>query len=117
MRYSHAALLVALNVALAAAALFVGVRRLAPRRADAAVDFAQLAVAAARQVEAYGARHGGFRGLRADSVLVALPPGTGLRVIGDSTGATVVVLHDGQARCSIRVTRGGPLTQPRCAGG
>jgi hypothetical protein len=114
MRSSHAILLVALSVALAAVALFAGARLLAPRREEPAVDFAGLAAAAARRVEAYGAQHGNFRHLRADSVLVALPPGSALRVNGDSTGATVTILHDGRARCSVRITRGAPLTQPRC---
>jgi hypothetical protein len=114
MRSTHVAAAVVLNVILAAVALFAGVRLLAPQRGDPAVDFAELAVAAARRVEAYGARHGGFQHLRTDSVLAGLPPGVGLRVNADSTAATIVVLNDGRARCSIRVTRGQPLTQPRC---
>jgi hypothetical protein len=114
MRSTHVAAAMVLTVILAAVGLVAGVRLLAPHRDDPAVDFAELAVAAARRVEAYGARHGGFRHLRTDSVLAGLPPGVGLRVSADSAAATIVVLSDGQARCSIRVTRGQPLTQPRC---
>jgi hypothetical protein len=114
MRSTHVAAAVVLNVILAAVALFAGVRLLAPQRDGPAVDFAEVAVAAARRVEAYGARHGGFRHLRTDSVLVGLPPGVGLRVSADSAAATILILNDGRARCSIRVTHGQPLTQPRC---
>jgi hypothetical protein len=114
MRSTHVVAAVVLNVILAAIALFAGLRLLAPQRNAPAVDFAELAVAAARRVEAYGARHGGFRHLRTDSVLVGLPPGVGLRVSADSAVATIVVLDDGRARCSMRVTRGQPLTQPHC---
>lgn len=110
---SHALLVVALSV-LAVVVLFAGVRLLAPRRVEPPADFAGLAVAAARRVEAYGVRHGGFKQLRLDSVFTAMPPGTGLQVAGDSTGATVVILHDKQMRCSIRLTYGKPLTQPLC---
>jgi hypothetical protein len=114
MRSSHTAAAVALNVALAAIAVFAGLRLLAPRRVEPEIDFAGLAVAAARRVEGYAVRHDSFRHLRADSVLIDLPPGAGLRVSADSSSATVVILHDGQARCSIRVTRGERLTQPQC---
>jgi hypothetical protein len=115
MRSSRAILLVVLNVVLAAVALFAGVRLLAPRRPEPAIDFAGLAVAAARRVEAYGARHRGFRHLRTDSLLVDLPPGVGLRVSADSARATVFILHDGQERCRVAITHGEPLAQLGCA--
>lgn len=101
-------------VALAATAVLVAVRRMAPNRSRPAIDFAALAVTAARRVEGYGARHDGFRHLRPDSVLVELPPGTGLSVREDSLSAIVVILYDAQPRCTIRVTRGETLPQPRC---
>jgi hypothetical protein len=112
--HSQAVLVVALSVALVAVALFAGVRLLAPRRVEPAADFAGLAVAVARRVEAYGTRHRSFQHLRLDSVFTAMPPGTGLEVTGDSTSATVVILHDKQVRCSVRLAYGKPLTQPQC---
>jgi hypothetical protein len=115
MRASYGLLLVALTAALAGAVLFAGVRLLAPQREEPpTTDFAELAAVAARRVEDYGARHDGFRHLSADSLIVALPPGAGLRVSGDSARAVVVILRDGRPRCSVHITRGEPLTQPRC---
>ena len=118
MRASYGLLLVALTAALAGAVLFAGVRLLAPQREEPPTDFAALAVAVARRAADYGARHGSYRHLKAESVLVALPPGVGLRVAADSTDSTrvgVVILRDGRPQCSVRVTRGEPLPQPRCA--
>jgi len=114
MRPSYIVGALALTIALTAAALFGIPRLLAPRRSASDVDFAALAVAAARRVEDYGARHGGFSQLRPESVLVALPAGAGLRVSQDSVSATVAVLHDGRPRCTMRVVRGEPLRQPTC---
>jgi hypothetical protein len=105
-----------LGVVIAVAALYMAPRLLAPRRDEPATDFAGLAVAAARRIQDYGARHGDFRGLRADSVMVALPAGTGLRVSESGTSATVTVLRDGRARCSVHLRYGETLTQPRCVG-
>jgi hypothetical protein len=117
MRFAHPIVLVTLSVALAVAALYAATRRLGPRREPPALHFAGLTVAAGQRVAAYGGRRGDFRSLRADSILVGLPPGVGLRVSADSAVATVVVLYDGQARCSIRVALGEGLTQPSCRGG
>jgi hypothetical protein len=114
MRSSQGLLLVVLTVGLAAVALFASVHLLAPRREEPPIDFAGLAVAAARQVERYGTRHRGFQHLHVDSVLVTMPPGAGLRISGDSTSTTVAVLYDGRVRCSIRVNQGERLSQPRC---
>lgn len=117
MRPLHAVAVFGIITALAATAVLVAVRRMAPNRRAPAIDFAALAVTAAQRVESYGARHDGFRHLRPESVLVQLPPGTGLRVREDSLSAIVVILYDARLRCTIRVTRGEPLTQPRCIGG
>ena len=118
MRSSCGLLLVMLSIVLAVAALFAGVHLLAPRRDEPPTDFAELALTAAQRVADYGVRHGNYRRLSADSVLVALPPGVGLRVAADSADsarALVVVLRKGRPWCAVRVTRGEPLTQPRCA--
>src|ERR687883_393527 len=109
MRSSCGLLLVAVSVVLAVAALFAGVRLLAPRRGEPPTDFAELAVTAAQRVADYGVRHGNYRHLKADSVLVALPPGVGLRIAADSTDsarALVVVLRRGRPWCEVRITRG-----------
>ena len=112
----HGLAFVALNVVIGALALYMALRLLAPRREEPATDFAGIAVAAARRIQEYGVRHGTFRGLRAESVMVALPPATGLRVSESGTRATVTVLRDGRARCSVHLKYGDALTQPRCVG-
>ncbi len=112
----HGVLFVAVNIFIAVGALYLALRLLAPRREEPATDFAVIAVAAARRIQDYGARHGDFRALRADSVMVALPPGTGLRVSESGTSATVTVLRDGRAQCSVHLKYGEALKQPRCVG-